>query len=219
MGWQALELPGADLALDPGWIAGADASALFTDLRAGVPWESHRIRVYGREFDPPRLSCWIGDPQARYRYSGRWFEPRPWTPGLAALRDRLAAELDVPFNSVLANLYRTGRDGMGWHRDSEPELGDAPVIASISLGAERRFRLRPYAKHAVAGAHPLSIDLPHGSLLVMRGGTQRHYQHALPKTGRAVGERINLTFRRIDHSSGNNSSAITNASSRPSRAG
>jgi alkylated DNA repair dioxygenase AlkB len=219
MEWQAIELPGADLAFDPGWLSGDAATTLFRRLRDGVAWESHRIRVYGREFDPPRLSCWIGDPDARYRYSGQWFEPRPWTPELAALRDRLADELDVPFNSVLANLYRAGRDGMGWHRDAEPELGDAPVIASISLGAVRRFRLRPYTKHTVADARAWSIDLPHGSLLVMRGDTQRHYQHALPKTARAVGERINLTFRRIDHASGNNSSAITNASSRPSRAG
>jgi alkylated DNA repair dioxygenase AlkB len=96
------------------------------------------------------------------------------------------------FNSVLLNLYRNGRDSMGWHADDEPELGPAPAIASVSLGALRRFRLRPRAGLVHA---PLSLDLPHGSLLLMRGPTQQHWQHALPKTARPVGPRLNLTFR------------------------
>jgi alkylated DNA repair dioxygenase AlkB len=101
--------------------------------------------------------------------------------------------LCVDFNSVLANRYRDGRDAMGWHRDDEPELGPQPVIASISLGATRRFRL----KADDAAVPPLSLDLPHGSLLVMRGLTQSRFRHALPRTAKPVGERINLTFRRI----------------------
>ena len=191
MALQALDLPGATLAFDPDWLAPAQADARFTRLRGDVPWESHRIRIYGREVDPPRLSCWMGDPDAVYRYSGTRFEPRPWPAALDDVRMRLAEEFGAPFNSVLANLYRHGRDGMGWHRDAEPELGQAPVIASISLGAVRRFRLR------AEDGRTLSLDLPHGSLLVMSGDTQRHWQHALAKTARPVGERINLTFRRI----------------------
>lgn len=186
-----LPLDDADLALDTGWLPAAEADALFSALRTGIPWEVHRIRLFGREHASPRLSCWIGDPGATYRYSGSRFEPRPWPVALAPLRARLASELGVAFDSVLANLYRDGRDAMGWHSDDEPELGPAPVIASVSLGATRRFVLKSRGEPA----RRLALDLPHGSLLVMAGATQRHYRHALPRTARPVGERINLTFR------------------------
>lgn len=188
-----IELPDASLRLDPAWLAADEADMLFAALHAGVPWEVHRIRMFGRTVDSPRLSCWIGDPEATYRYSGTRFEPRPWLPALQALRDRLAAELGVPFNSVLANLYRDGRDAMGWHSDDEPELGPKPVIASVSLGGERRFVL----KHRREPARRLALPLVHGSLLVMAGETQRHWRHALPRTARPVTARINLTFRWI----------------------
>lgn len=190
---QTLPLPGADVAWDPRWLAAGEADALYRHLLDDVPWETHRIRLFGRLVDSPRLSCWIGDPGARYRYSGTLFEPHPWPLRLQALRSRLADALGVGFNSVLANRYRDGRDAMGWHRDDERELGAAPVIASISLGATRRFRL----KADDPAVPPLSLDLPHGSLLVMRGQTQARFRHALPRTARPVGERINLTFRRI----------------------
>jgi alkylated DNA repair dioxygenase AlkB len=190
---QPLILEDAELAWAPGWLAPAAADALMADLRASVPWEVHRIRLFGREHASPRLSCWIGDPQAVYRYSGTVFQPHPWPPALDALRDQLATLLGAPFNSVLANRYRDGRDAMGWHSDDEPELGPAPVIASLSLGATRRFVLR----HRADRTRRLALALDHGSLLVMRGATQRHWQHALPRTARPVGERINLTFRAI----------------------
>ena len=189
----ALDLPDADVALDAAWLAPGEAEALFAGLRDAIPWSVHRIRLFGREVDSPRLSCWIGDPGTAYRYSGTLFEPRPWPSSLQRLRERLCAELDAGFNSVLANRYRDGRDCMGWHSDSEPELGPAPVIASVSLGATRRFVL----KHRDQPQEKLAIELPHGSLLVMAGATQRHYRHALPRTAKAVGERINLTFRQI----------------------
>lgn len=171
----------------------ADAEALFAELLGVVPWEVHRIRLFGREIDSPRLSCWIGDPGAAYTYSGTRFTPHAWPDALRPVRARLFDELGVDFNSVLANRYRGGRDGMGWHRDSEAELGRDPVIASLSLGATRRFAFR----HRHDASTRLAFDLPPGALLVMAGKTQRHYLHALPKTTRAVGERINLTFRRI----------------------
>lgn len=197
-----LAIADADVRLDPAWLPPAEADALLAAVRSEVPWSVHRIRLFGRWVDSPRLSAWVGDAHARYRYSGAMFEPLPWTPALASVRARLHGELGLGFDSVLANLYRDGRDAMGWHRDDEPELGPAPVIASVSLGATRRFVLRRAPTRGVRGGGDQgrerhSIELPHGSLLVMAGDTQAHWQHALPRTTRPVGERINLTFRRI----------------------
>lgn len=193
MALSALPLADAELAFDPHWLGADEADRLFVALRAQVAWEVHRIRLFGREVDSPRLSCWIGDPEASYRYSGVRFEPRPWPDALLPVRARLEQTLGHGFNSVLANLYRDGRDSMGWHSDAEPELGTHPVIASISLGAARRFAFR----HRQQPERKLSFELPHGSLLVMAGDTQRFYRHSLPRTAKPVGERINLTFRRI----------------------
>jgi alkylated DNA repair dioxygenase AlkB len=193
MSLQPMPLADADIAFDPQWLGRDEADRLLRDLREGIAWEVHRIRLFGREHASPRLSCWIGDADAAYRYSGSLFVPRPWPPALSRLRARLSAELGTGFNSVLANLYRDGRDCMGWHSDNEAELGPAPVIASVSLGAARRFVL----KHRDEPSTKLAIELPPGSLLVMAGSTQRHYRHALPRTARPTGERINLTFRRI----------------------
>ena len=188
-----LSLPDAEILLDPTFLPAARADALFEQLRHEIAWEIHRIRLFGREVDSPRLSCWIGDEGASYVYSKTRFEPKPWPPALQILRKEISVAAGERFNSVLANLYRDGRDGMGWHSDDEPELGAAPVIASLSLGASRRFSL----KHRRSGAKPMALDLPHGSLLVMRGDTQKNYRHALPKTTKSVAERINLTFRHI----------------------
>ena len=186
-------LGGADLLFAPRWLDAAAADALQAALGAQVPWEVHRIRLFGRDVASPRLSCWIGDPGAAYRYSGVLFEPQPWPLGLQQLRGWLEASCGASFNSVLANRYRDGSDAMGWHSDDEPELGPQPVIASLSLGATRRFLLKARAKDG----QRLALDLPAGSLLLMRGDTQRNYRHALPRTARPVGERINLTFRNI----------------------
>ena len=186
-------LPGAELRYAPDWLPAERADELFATLRQSVPWETHRIRLFGREVDSPRQSCWIGDAEAAYTYSGTRFEPHPWPAELQVLRCQLANELGCEFNSVLANRYRDGRDCMGWHSDNESELGPNPLIASLSLGATRRFVL----KHRHEPSRRLELELPHGSLLVMEGDTQRNYKHALPRTAKPVGERINLTFRRI----------------------
>ena len=187
-------LPGASLTFVPDWLTRERADRLFDEVMRETPWEVHRIRMFGRMVDSPRLSCWMGEPQAVYRYSGADFVPHAWVPALADLRARVQRETGSPFNSVLANLYRSGRDAMGWHSDDELELGAQPVIASVSLGATRRFVL----KHRQQPDTKLAIDLPHGSLLVMAGDTQRLYRHALPRTARPVVPRINLTFRWID---------------------
>jgi len=191
-----LHLREAEVSWHRHWLPRDAADTLQRTLREDVPWEVHRIRMFGRQVDSPRLSCWMGDPAARYRYSGTDFVPQPWHPALLPLRDQLAAFCGHAFNSVLLNRYRDGDDGMGWHSDNEPELGPAPVIASLSLGAGRRFLLRRRDDHAKKA----EVLLDHGDLLVMGGQTQRHYQHSLPKSARPLAERLNLTFRWINAS-------------------
>ena len=189
-GFVRIELPDAEVGYWRGFFPPAAADALFEAIRAEVQWERHRIRIRGREVDCPRLSGWEGD--ATYAYSGLTLRPAPWTPSVTAVRRRIEAATGEAFNSVLANLYRDGGDRMGWHADDEPELGRSPVIASVSLGAPRRFLLRPKR-----GGASVPILLEPGSLLVMRGATQRHWMHSVPPTRRPVGPRLNLTFRRI----------------------
>jgi alkylated DNA repair dioxygenase AlkB len=175
------------------WLPPDVAAAAFTALRAETPWRDEHIRIAGRLIPVPRRTAWYGDPGATYTYSGILNEPIPWTPLLARLRDAVSAAAGAPFNSVLLNHYRDGRDSMGWHADNEAALGRDPVIASLSLGAPRRFVLR----HATVKDRSMAFLLGDGALLVMAGATQHHYRHAVPKTAEA-GERINLTFRRVN---------------------
>jgi len=170
------------------------SAACFSELLDRVEWGQHIIRIRGREVASPRLSAWYGDPDAHYSYSGLALEPRPWLPVILDLKTRVEAACDAPLNSVLLNLYRDGADSMGWHSDDEPELGERPVIASLSLGATRRFRLRHRRRKEL---EPVSLDLENGSLLIMQGDTQRNWQHQIPKTKRAAEPRVNLTFRNI----------------------
>jgi alkylated DNA repair dioxygenase AlkB len=168
--------------------APADADRLFEALLRLTPWRQEIATVMGRRLPIPRLTAWHGE--AGYVYSGIRMEPAPWNEPLLELRavaERLAGR---PFNSVLLNLYRDGRDSVSWHADNEPGLRREPVIASISLGAVRRFQLRHRRLN-----ERLGLDLPHGSCLIMAGATQHHWLHQLPKTARPVGPRINLTFR------------------------
>jgi len=197
MNGQRIDLPDADVQLQSRWLEPAEADALVDGLLATIPWETHRIRLFGREVASPRLSCWIGDSGTGYTYSRTRFEPRPWPPALAVLRPRIEATCHARFNSVLANLYRDGNDSMGWHSDDEPELGAQPVIASLSLGAERCLRFRRRLPRGVRAtpADTLRLPLPHGSLLCMAGRTQHLYRHDLPKTRVPTAARLNLTFR------------------------
>jgi len=190
-GFVRIELPDAEVEYRAGFFVPDEAQALFDALRMEIRWERHRVRIRGREIECPRLSGWQGD--ATYAYSGLTLRPTPWTPGVAAVRRGIEAAVEETFNSVLANLYRDGADRLGWHADDEPELGPAPVIASASFGAPRRFLLRPKR----GGGASVPIVLEPGSLLVMRGATQRNWMHCVPPTRRPVGPRINLTFRRI----------------------
>ena len=183
--------------LDPEFIPAEDSARLFRELEAAVPWRQESIVMFGRTVPVPRLQSWHGDSGARYRYSGLLLEPLPWLPPLVEIRSLLTARRpEILFNSVLVNLYRDGSDSMGWHSDDEPELGDEPEIASVSLGATRTFQFR----HRSDRERPrIDLDLTDGSLLWMSGSTQREWQHALPKRRgmNAPGARINLTFRQI----------------------
>lgn len=172
----------------------AEADRYLAALLEQTCWTQQQIRVRGRPVASPRLSAWHGDPHARYAYSGLSLDPLPWTPPLREIAARVASAAECRFNSVLLNLYRDGNDSMGWHSDDEPELGEQPTIASLSLGETRRFRLRHVTRRDLA---PVSIELDHGSLLVMRGDTQRHWRHQVPKTRQVRRPRVNLTFRTI----------------------
>ncbi len=176
----------------PDFLSVGEADDLLQALESGLAWRQYPIRLFGRDLLQPRLTAWCSDPGVGYRYSGTRLAPAPWHPGLKALRDRLAARLGGEFNSVLANAYRDGRDAMGWHADDEPELGELPLIASVSLGQERVMRIRPRS-----GGDSLGVKLGHGSLLVMHGRSQADWQHAIPRSRKTMGLRINLTFRRI----------------------
>jgi alkylated DNA repair dioxygenase AlkB len=177
---------------DPHFLDRASADAAFRVLLPGTAWSQESLTVYGRRIPFPRLTAWYGDPGAVYTYSGIRNEPHRWTPPLRDLRDRLERRLGARFNSVLLNQYRHGEESMGWHADDERELGDAPLIASLSLGAVREFQL----KHRTARTR-IALALGHGSMLVMAGETQRYWLHRLPKAPLVPGIRINLTFRLI----------------------
>jgi alkylated DNA repair dioxygenase AlkB len=191
---EPLDLPGGEIRYAPTLDLGASPARLFSALRSELDWREETIFIFGREVRQPRLLAWYGDPEARYRYSGRLHHPLPWTARLLELKQIVEGFAGAPFNSVLANLYRDGNDSMGLHADDEPELGERPVIASLSLGEERTFRLRHRRDRRIASRQ---LTLASGSLLVMAGDTQRNWKHEVPKSRRALGPRINLTFRQV----------------------
>jgi alkylated DNA repair dioxygenase AlkB len=166
----------------------ADAWRLFEQLIALTPWRQEVAMLMGRRVPIPRLTAWHG--AAGYVYSGIKMTPAPWNPPLLELKAVAEACARQAFNSVLLNLYRDGRDSVSWHADNEPGLGRDPVIASVSLGATRRFQMKHRRREA-----RVALDLTAGSCLVMAGATQHHWLHQVPKTSRPVGPRINLTFR------------------------
>jgi len=184
---------GGVLELLPDFVPAAERVRWFERVRGTVPFEAKQIRIMGRTVAQPRLTAWIGDPDAVYTYSGVQNVPVPWPEPLRELRELVAVAAGAEFNSVLCNLYRDGHDSMGMHSDSERELGPNPRIASLSFGAVRRFQLR----HRRNKAARLDLDLPDGSLLIMSGSVQHHYRHAVPKQPAIDAPRINLTFRNV----------------------
>jgi len=186
--------PDADIEFTPHFYAEEEANSLAAALIASLELEQQTLKIFGRDVVAPRLSAWYGDPGASYAYSGLRLEPKPWLPALVEIRNRLEQTVGRPFNSVLANFYRDGRDSMGWHSDDEPELGQAPTIASLSFGGTRRFLLRHRTRRDL---DTLELLPGNGSLILMAGATQRAWKHAVPKTARPADPRLNLTFRMV----------------------
>ena len=158
-----------------------------------IAWHQDSISMYAKTHKLPRVSAWYGDSDRPYTYSGITLQPKPWTEELNWLRSKLAPICKRQFNSVLLNWYRSGEDYISWHTDAEKELGVNPLIASINFGESRRFLLR------LKEDHNTKIELPlhHGSVLVMAGALQHHWQHSVPKQKKVKSNRINLTFRTI----------------------
>jgi alkylated DNA repair dioxygenase AlkB len=174
-----------------GFFNSSDSERMFRSILDETPWEARNIILFGKEVPQPRLACWYGD--LAYSYSGITLDPRPMTPTLLEIKQRCEEEASTQFNSVLLNLYRDGQDSMGLHADDEPELGAEPVIASVSFGGERNFRLRHRKSKELQ-----QVSLASGSLLVMSGLSQECWMHDVPKTKKFVEPRINLTFRYIN---------------------
>ena len=189
----SLKLTDAEINYLPHFLPPTIADDFLAQLTKTLEWRQDLIQLFGRPVAIPRLQAWYGDTDAHYRYSGLDLHPLPWTDELNQLRRLIQEQTDYRFNSVLANLYRDGQDSVGWHSDNEPELGTSPAIASLTLGAERRFCLR----HKTHKEQVHQIQLAHGSLLLMAGETQQHWLHSLPKTKRPTKPRINLSFRQI----------------------
>lgn len=163
-------------------------------LIASVPWRAEDIVVWGKTFSQPRLIAWYGDEGFSYTYSGIHLHPVPWTDVLLDIKKRVEAATGTTFNSVLLNYYRDNRDSMGFHSDDEPELGEHPSIASLSLGEERMFVFKHKTSKTLK---PIRIKLASGSLLLMKGETQKNWKHGIEKESSSCGPRVNLTFRRI----------------------
>jgi len=177
----------------PHAFTAGEGELMMHDLADNIQWKHEAILMFGKQVMQPRLTAWYGDSGKHYSYSGITMQPLPWTAGLLRIKQAVDNIAGIQFNSALLNYYRNGLDSMGWHRDNEAALGRNPVIASVSFGAARKFQLRYYNDKSITR----SIQLTHGSLLLMRGETQHYWEHQLPKVKADTGARINITFRVI----------------------
>ena len=188
-----LHLKDADITYFPNYIPYAEASEIFETLKNETPWQQDDIKVFGKVYAQPRLTALYGTNQRSYTYSNIEMHPHPLTPILSKLKEKVDATCQEEFTTLLLNYYRDGKDSNGWHADNEKELGENPVIASLSFGQERFFHL----KHRTDKTQKHKILLQHGSLLLMKGTTQHHWLHQIPKTAKQISGRINITFRII----------------------
>jgi alkylated DNA repair dioxygenase AlkB len=197
---ETIPIRGAELYYDKTFLSPAEGTTLFNVLQTTCVWQRRRSS-FG--YAVPRDEAYYGDPGTNCAYSRREYKPLDWIPELLSLKARVEeatpevaySNSGLPrlgYNAVPCNLYRNGNDSVGLHADAEPEMG--PVIASVSLGAERLFRLK-----GQNGAVAFAERLPHGSLLIMAGKTQKNFKHEVPKEPDVAQPRINLTFRHIEH--------------------
>ena len=188
-----LALPDANITYYSSFFSPKESSEYFQILLNEIEWQEDDIKVFGKTYKQPRLTALYGMNNASYRYSGITMFPKPFNSILKEIKTKIEEITEIKFTTVLLNFYRDGSDSNGWHSDDEKELGENPVIASISLGAERTFRLR----HKKDKTQKKNLILQHGSLLIMKGETQHHWQHCIPKSKKDIKPRINLTFRVI----------------------
>ncbi|ATE73626.1 alpha-ketoglutarate-dependent dioxygenase AlkB family protein [Lysobacter capsici] len=189
---EKLPIEGADVSYLASLDLGRSAAGLLQELIDETPWRAENVFIWGKSHPQPRLIAWFGDAGQSYNYSGIKLDPLPWTPTLSEVRERVQKASESSFNSVLLNYYRDHRDSMGFHSDDEPELGERPSIASLSLGETRIFVMK-----AKTSKKTVRIPLESGSLLLMKGETQRNWKHGIEKLSRPCGPRVNLTFRNI----------------------
>ena len=189
----AIALKDAEILYDKNFLTIDEATTYFNVLRKETDWQQDRIKVFGKVYDQPRLTALFANNKNPYSYSNITMYPTPFSPILLEIKSKIEKKINQTFTSCLLNLYRNGQDSNGWHADNEKELGKNPIIASVSLGADRFFHM----KHRTDKTQKLKLNLTHGSLLVMSGPTQHHWLHQIPKTKKNIGERINLTFRII----------------------
>lgn len=176
----------------PNFFDDQSSRKYFAELKNEIPWQQKSIKIFGKSVNEPRLTAFYGDESKVYTYSGLKLTPLSWTSNLASIKEKIETKIQHKFNVVLLNYYRDGKDGMGWHRDNERELGSEPIIASVSFGASRNFCLRNFFDKKIKK----SLILESGSLLVMKGKSQQYWEHSIPKITKCD-ERINLTFRFI----------------------
>jgi len=193
-----IELPDADVVLFPAFFSAAESDLLLDALTQKIAWKQEKVSMFGRTLDVPRLTAWYWEEGITYSYSGITHRALAWSADLLEIKARLERIASTPsssitFNSVLLNRYRDGSDSVSWHSDDERALGTNPVIASVSFGQPRRFQF----KHKHDSQLRATVELTHGSLLLMRGATQHHWMHQIPKSKQRLGERINLTYRVI----------------------
>ena len=174
------------------FYSASECHHLFESLLSSIPWKPDRIQMFGKLVITSRKVAWFGDPECLYTYSGVQKSPQDWTKELLKIKQRLEQVTGHSFNSCLLNLYHAGNEGMGWHSDDEKELDGSAPIASLSLGARRKFAFRHKQDKTTS-----SLFLENGSLLLMHPPIQEYWHHALLKTQIAIGPRINLTFRKI----------------------
>lgn len=189
-----IPLPDAVVSYYDDFISHDESIRHLDQLLTEVDWKQNKIKMFGKIYDEPRLTAWYGDDGISYKYSGILMHPTPWSGLLSDLRDAVSDRAVVKFNSALLNYYRDGKDSMGYHQDNEPELGQNPVIASLTFGAERTFQMKHITDKTLKRK---DIPLKSGSLLIMAGATQHHWKHQIPKTKKPIGPRLNITFRVI----------------------